>query len=1210
MIKRERRLLALFFMSAVLLTNVLTTFAEKNEAGPDGEEVVSKQENSFMDQVKTLERRLIEEEGNNPDELMNKRAKQRNSRPTVSEVIGMDGIVYMDWMRSHENDTYYITTPYNPGWIPNSGMSADYRNPNGDCQGAYGAADRPGVPGMNCTGFVWHALKTPAEMSGGNVSIIPAVSGWVSFYTNHNIERQYFKSKEEMLASGYLEKGDIIWMFDGGTEGAVSDIHHVGIYWGDGNSDVIWHSINGASDGNGMEYDGNVVSHIFGKSSNILYVAIKVGGEERGSIELRKASANPEITNDNSCYSLEGAVYGVYDAGNNQIAALTTDRSGYAKTENLPIGTYTVKEVTPPKGFVKDESSYTVTVPAGAVEVLNVKDYPQKGQILLEKVDSETGQGSPQGAASLKGAVYDIFLKSAYQKGDNTESASYKGSLLTDQQGRAASAELPLETYYVIERQPGNGYLVDSEIHEVKLTAENTVDSVFTKTVKSKEDILRGDVEIIKLRENEDEDEDTIQGIEGIEFTFTSDTTGKAVKVIKTDKYGFATTKDPSHPRGSLIFDTYTVTETKYPEGLKPIEPFKVTISENSVTLKGIYREDKLIVSPVTVVKADAETEKNIPIANAEFRLLDADKRPVTMITHYPDKVMHESFKTDENGQFTFPKKLKYGTYYLEELNAPEGYLKGELLKFQVSDGAIWEKPLVIKYVDENAMGRIKVKKTDEETGELLKGAEFDIIAEQDIITPDGTLRVKAGETAEHLITGEDGTAETKELYLGKYIIKETKQPDGYILPERTWKVELTYKDQNTAVVTEELKAANKPTELLVKKIESKTEKALPGVTFKIWKKDMVSEKTDSGQEIVSEYVTDENGEIVIKKLVPGTYCVQEVKTLPGYVSDDTVHEITIDMTGRVAGKDVGIVTVENDRTEITETRVIDIETDRQVIYPKNVKAVDTVSMKNLQPGETYLLKSELYNVKTGRPCRKDNSMRGEILQWEHKFTATKSKMDVEVDIYFSAENFAGQTLVVFERLYQDNVEISTHTDLKDTKQQLTIKNPKIGTTAMDVLSGTHEAAAKKDVKIRDSVKYEDMIPGTYILKGVIMEQQTKEPLLINGKQVTAERKIKITKANGMIDMDFTIDASELNNRSIVIFEYLYYDKMLVAAHEDINDRNQMITFKEEKLPPEEKLPSDAPETGDQMELMPWIMLIISIAAMILTFAGKYKRRR
>lgn len=232
-------------------------------------------------------------------------------------------------------------------------------------------------------------------------------------------------------------------------------------------------------------------------------------------------------------------------------------------------------------------------------------------------------------------------------------------------------------------------------------------------------------MEIIKFYENIDNENDTLQGIRGVEFSFTSKTTGKVVKKIVTDKDGFATTASSDQPRGSLVFDTYIVTETKYPVDVKPIEPFEVTICEEGVVLKGIYKEDKLIVSPVLVIKKDKNTGNRIPVADTEFRLLDANKNPITMTTYYPDKIISETFKTDEKGQFTFPEKLKLGTYFLEEIHAPNGYLIGELLEFKVTDGTTWEKPLVIEYYDEPVMGKIRLEKRDSMTSELVDGADL-----------------------------------------------------------------------------------------------------------------------------------------------------------------------------------------------------------------------------------------------------------------------------------------------------------------------------------------------------------------------------------------------------------------------------------------------------------------------------------------------------
>ena len=577
----------------------------------------------------------------------------------------------------------------------------------------------------------------------------------------------------------------------------------------------------------------------------------------------------------------------------------------------LPLGIVTIRECKAPNGYLLNETLYVRKIQEDGTDqesvtgeqVPVVPNTPQKIQIEIQKVDSETDKGEAQGAAALKGAEYEV----RDQAGNVVE------TLITDKKGYAKTKELPIGNYTVKETKASNGYLLDEKEYPIKGEAKDEENRVFLYKTKSKERVIRGDVELIKLRENENEDEDTLHGLEGVEFTFTSKTTGKTVAKIVTDKNGYATTASKEHPRGSLPFDTYLVEETKHPEGLKPIEPFEVTIQEEGVVWKGIYKEDKLIVSPITVVKMDASTGKKIPIKGVEFRLLDADKKPIMMTTHYPSEVVHKTFKTDENGQFTFPEKLKYGVYYLEEVNAPEGYLKGELLQFEVKEGAVWNRPLVVKYFDKNAMGKIQIKKNDAETKEKLSGAVFEVRASEDIVTPDQTVRIKKGEVAETLIVGEDGTALSKELYIGKYEIQETKQPDGYVLDPKCYEVEIKYQDQNTPVVLTEISIPNEPTKVRLVKSEKGSETPLSGVTFHFWKKGEENEKRD--------VTTEKDGTILLEQLLPGTYCFQEIRTLPGYILDPAVYEVVVEADGTINGEKEEILNVENDYTKVEFTK-------------------------------------------------------------------------------------------------------------------------------------------------------------------------------------------------------------------------------------------------------------------------------------------------
>lgn len=1122
-----------------------------------------------------------------------------------------------------------------------------------------------------------------------------------------------------------------------------------------------------------------------------------VGGKVRvyraftGSLELIKSSVNQTITNGNSCYSLKGAVYGLYQNGI-EIARKTTDVNGYAKFENVTAGNYDLKEITPPKGYALDKTIYPVTINSSQTTRVDVKDYPQSDpvSILLGKVDKDTTQNMPQGSASLEGAEFTIKYYAVQSDKDPAETGKKPVRtwiMKTDENGKCrldekykvsgdefwknpfGVATLPLGTITIQETKAPKGYLLNEEIFVRQITSKGTAESVETYNMPTiEEEVIRGDIQLVKYGETNDEPGDSGADIKkplkDIKFHLTSKTTGDVYTII-TDEQGVATTKQlGTSDRGNLPFDTYTVSEeSPYPE-YDIIAPFEVTVDEEGKTYTYILRNDT-VDAPLSVQKVDKETGKVIPITGAQFQILDENKKPITMKVSYPTPMEIDTFETDANGSFTLPEKLEYGSYYLHETKAPEGYLLGiEDIPFVVDQEFDWENPLSItypdapakgkirvtktdketdkpipsgaeftvtaaedittpdgtirtekgtvvatlttdekgkaetealylgKYVvketkapngyllnpkefavtleyedqeteivygnvtvpDELAKGKIRVKKTDAETGNGLSGAEFEIRAKEDIITPDGTVKVKAGTVVDTIKTSDKGTAETKELYLGKYevqetkapegyllntqkypveliyadqeteivygdvtvpdelakgqieilkkdeetgnllsgaeftvtaaedittpdgtlraekgtvvdtivtdttgiakskelylgkyIVKETKQPIGFIRPNQTWDVELKYADQKTELVKENLTIKNQPTEIIIDKKETGTDKPLEGVKFVIWNKDK-EDPIDPGMQHKEIYTTDANGKIRLLYLEPGNYAVAEVESIPGYAWDDKIiYEFTITEDGRVDGEVSHTIPVGNDRTEITETNAINVSTGTQDAYAVDLTVIDTVSMVNLMPNREYKLQLILADAKTGEPLKVKDQPSGDLLTTEKTFTADTSKMDVDMQIEFDASPFAGRTIVVYEYLYQDGVEISKHEDPNDKKQQLYVKDKlKLNTTAIDLISGTHEAIAKKDVTIRDNVDHFGLIAGQeYVLKGILMDQTTGKPLVINGKQITAEKSVQIETADGTVPIDFTLDASELNNRSIVVYEVLWIRK-------------------------------------------------------------------
>ena len=1304
-----------------------------------------------------------------------------------------------------------------------------------------------------------------------------------------------------------------------------------------------------------------------------------VGGKVRvyraftGSLELIKSSANQTITNGNGCYSLKGAVYGLYQNGA-EIARKTTDEKGYAKFENVTAGNYDLKEITPPKGYALDKTVYPVTINSSQTTRVDVKDYPQSDPvaILLGKIDRDTTQNMPQGSASLEGAEFTIKYYAVQSDKDPAETGKKPVRtwiMKTNEKGRCyltkeykvsgdefyydsnGNITLPLGTITIQETKAPKGYLLNEEIFVRQITSKGTGEMVETYNMPTiEEEVIRGDIQLVKYGETNDEPGDSGADIKkplkDIKFHLTSKTTGDVYTII-TDEQGVATTKQlGTSDRGNLLFDTYTVSEeSPYPE-YDIIAPFEVTVDEEGKTYTYILRNDT-VDAPLSVQKVDKETGKVIPIAGAQFQILDENKKPITMKVSYPTPMEIDTFETDANGSFTLPEKLEYGSYYLHETKAPEGYLLGiEDIPFVVDQEFDWENPLSITYPDapakgkiritktdketdkpipegaeftvtaaedittpdgtirtekgtvvatlttdekgkaetealylgkytiketkapngylvnpkeyevtlkykdqeteivygdvtvpdELAKGKIRVKKTDAETGNGLSNAEFEIRAKEDIVTPDGTVKVKAGTVVDTIKTDDKGSAETKvlylgkyevqetkapegyllntqkypveliyadqeteivygdvtvpdeiakgkiritktdketnkpipsgaeftvtaaedittpdgtvraekgtvvatlttddkgkaetdklylgkyviketkapegyllnpkefevtlaykdqtteivygdvtvpnqpakgqieilkkdeetgnllsgteftvtaaedittpdgtvraekgtvvdtivtdttgiarskELYLGKYVVKETKQPIGFIRPNQTWDVELKYADQKTELVKENLTIKNQPTEIIIDKKETGTDKPLEGVKFVIWNKDK-EDPIDPGMQHKEIYTTDKNGKIRLLYLEPGNYAVAEVESIPGYAWDDKmIYEFTITEDGRVDGEVSHTIPVGNDRTEITETNAINVSTGTQDAYAVDLTVIDTVSMVNLMPNREYKLQLILADAKTGEPLKVKDQPSGDLLTTEKTFTADSSKMDVDMQIEFDASPFAGRTIVVYEYLYQDGVEISRHEDLNDKKQQIYVKDKlKLNTTAIDLISGTHEAIAKKDVTIRDNVDHFGLIKGQeYVLKGILMDQTTGKPLVINGKQITAEKSVQIETADGTVPIDFTLDASELNNRSIVVYEYLYHNGQLIASHEDITDEDQTITFKVGSLKP--ILPPNkgggllsALKTGDFSDIMPFAIALIGTGAIILSIVIYNHRKK
>lgn len=902
-----------------------------------------------------------------------------------------------------------------------------------------------------------------------------------------------------------------------------------------------------------------------------------------GKLRIAKTSSNPTISNGNGCYSLAGAVYGIYrDQGCTQlIQTLTTDANGNTpESSDLTQGTYYVKEITPPQGFALDNAAHAITITSGQTVTSSVSDAPQNDPvaILLGKVDKETNANKPQGSASLENAEFTIKYYANYDaSGDAVRTwvlktdadgfsaldAAYKVSGDDFYRSSKGDITLPLGSITIQETKAPEGYVLDDTIFTRKITNEGTAESVFTYNMPTvEEQVIRGDLEIIKLVGDDKEEEDeTVKGLQGAEFTITSLTTNEVVGKIVSDESGLATTETI----GGLVYDSYRIEETKTPEGFRTIEPFNVTIKEHGKTIRGIYKQDVPIKAGIKLVKTDKSTGKTIPLAGTKFRILDADKNVVSMTTYYPQMTTVSEFVTDETGSCLLPERLHYGTFYLEELQAPSGYLLGALQEFKVTEYGTWDDPIVVSMADDNAMGRVQVTKTNKENGTVLEGAVFEITAAEDIVTGDGTLRAAKGDVVDTITSDAAGVAVSKDLFLGKYNVREVKAPLGFACDtEKIYEAVLAYQDQNTAIVTTEINVENTPTSILINKVVKDTNEPLEGVTFHVWNEAMSStDDVDDEMGTKESYVTDEKGQIEIKYLTAGTYCIQESATVTGYCLNDEIKKFTVDENGLIDGKTKAEFLFENEATAIAKTTALDKDTNsHNAVATDKTTYIDKVEFTGANIGTTYELETFLINAATGENII--DAITGEKVTAKTTFIAESKNGIVEVEFTFNASTLQGVTTVVFEDLYQDGIKIYSHADLNDKNQQVTFPKIKIGTQATDKASGTHDMTdVSSNATIADIVTISGLpegTTGTFELKGNIVKFGTGGEITINGKPIVASKTFD--KTTGTETLEFTFDAKELLNTDVTVYEELYYNGTKIAEHKDPNSEDQTVHIK------------------------------------------------
>lgn len=742
-------------------------------------------------------------------------------------------------------------------------------------------------------------------------------------------------------------------------------------------------------------YEKNLTTYTVNLTSDGQVITVQAKDEPvLGVLELVKSSANPSISEGNDCYRLNGAVYGIYRSEEKALSdedryrEITTNAAGYASAEKMPLGEYWVREVKAPEGYAIDETIYYVDITTECTTVkVDSKDQPKNDPIgvLLSKIDADTGlEYAGSDRASLEGAEFTVhyFDSQIATVGETLAVEPTRTWVLkTDEDGfalfddeylvagdalyknSAGDATIPIGTFTVQETKAPEGYLLTTptlpnDIRIFHITDDGT-DGEFLYVYNApivREQIKRGDIEIVKYQEDEITTPETPSELKTPEvgvtfdlyasrdFTGTTPNEGALPALsLVTDDDGVASSIDraevvlqwpdgsyTTRPRtaedsGALPFDTYLVIQRDAPHGYSPANAFTVHVTEDMACRTYIVG-NTLIPAAIRIEKQDSETGVAVPYP-AKWQILDGESgEPITMTIHYPATQELDVFESNNEGWLTLPEMLPMGSYLLHEVEAPAtekiGYLINPVdVPFEVTERYEWDDPLVVVCLDSPATGRIELMKTDTLSGSPVEGAVYGIYASEDIYTLDGTLRAEEGEEAAQITTDETGYGISSELYLGSYYLAEITSPEGYAKNAERYSIELVYQDQYATLYTESVEVADEPTALQILKLDAITGEALPGVTFAIADED--------GE--VTQLITQGDGTATFLYLSPGNYLVYETATRAGYLLSEEVLEITVDEDGLIEGEALYEAIFTNDFTKVAISKT-DIVTGEPVI--------------------------------------------------------------------------------------------------------------------------------------------------------------------------------------------------------------------------------------------------------------------------------------